>query len=195
MLFTVSFYHFLFSRYLGLAKRRFSSDVLVPFPDSSDLYSRVKLVMLVMDNLLLISTIYVASQFSSYVCEVVLGIFWPRGPKITFARGFTSRFVLELTAGTASQNNYLCWWLNSIGERNISQLLWLEMTLFRQKSIAWNIKTFITQLKHMLFCQNKKFLKAYNLVLLFLRKINVFYFGRGSWHGDPFLLQSWAEKW
>ena len=75
MLFTVPFYHFLFSRYLVLAKRRFTSDIFVPFPDSNDLYSRAKLVMLVVDNLLLISTIYVASQFSSYVCEVVLGIF------------------------------------------------------------------------------------------------------------------------
>ena len=39
MLFTVLFYHFLFSRYLGLIKSHFSSDILVPFPDSSDLYS------------------------------------------------------------------------------------------------------------------------------------------------------------
>ena len=42
VLFTVPFYHFLFSRYLGLTKRHFSSDILVPFPDSSDLYSRVR---------------------------------------------------------------------------------------------------------------------------------------------------------
>ena len=41
VLFTVPFYHFLFSRYLGLTKRHFSSDIFVPFPDSSDLYSRV----------------------------------------------------------------------------------------------------------------------------------------------------------
>ena len=40
VLFTVPFYHFLFSRYLGLTKRHFLSDILVPFPDSSDLYSR-----------------------------------------------------------------------------------------------------------------------------------------------------------
>ena len=40
VLFTVLFYHFLFSRYLGLSKHHFSSDILVPFPDSSDLYSR-----------------------------------------------------------------------------------------------------------------------------------------------------------
>ena len=39
VLFTVPFYHFLFSRYLGLTKRHFSLDILVPFPDSSDLYS------------------------------------------------------------------------------------------------------------------------------------------------------------
>ena len=42
VLFTVSFYHFLFSRYLELAERHFSSDILVPFPDSGVLYSRVK---------------------------------------------------------------------------------------------------------------------------------------------------------
>ena len=39
VLFAVSVYHFLFSKYLDLTKRHFSSDVLVPFPDSSDLYS------------------------------------------------------------------------------------------------------------------------------------------------------------
>ena len=33
MLFTVPFYHFLFSRYLDLTKRHFLSDILVPFPD------------------------------------------------------------------------------------------------------------------------------------------------------------------
>ena len=41
MLFAVPFYDFLFSRYLDLTKRHFLSDILVPFPDSSDLYSRV----------------------------------------------------------------------------------------------------------------------------------------------------------
>ena len=40
VLFTVSFYHFLFSRYLELAERHFWSDILVPFPDSGVLYSR-----------------------------------------------------------------------------------------------------------------------------------------------------------
>ena len=39
-LFTVSFYQFLFSRYLELAERHFSSDILVPFPNSGVLYSR-----------------------------------------------------------------------------------------------------------------------------------------------------------
>ena len=39
VLFAVSVYHFLFSKYLDLTKCHFSSDVLVPFPDSSDLYS------------------------------------------------------------------------------------------------------------------------------------------------------------
>ena len=41
MLFTVLFYHFLFSRYLDLTKPHFSSDILVPFPYWSNLYSRV----------------------------------------------------------------------------------------------------------------------------------------------------------
>ena len=45
MLFTVPFYHFLFSRYLDLTKRHFSSDILVPFPDSSNLYSRAYVVL------------------------------------------------------------------------------------------------------------------------------------------------------
>ena len=40
VLFTVPFYHFLFSRYLDLKERHFSSDILVPLPDSSDLYSQ-----------------------------------------------------------------------------------------------------------------------------------------------------------
>ena len=38
LLFTVPFYHFLFSRYLHLTKRHFSSDILVSFLDLSDLY-------------------------------------------------------------------------------------------------------------------------------------------------------------
>ena len=37
--FTVSFYHFSFSRYLELAERLFSFDILVPFPDAGVLYS------------------------------------------------------------------------------------------------------------------------------------------------------------
>ena len=45
VLFTVPFYHFLFSRYLDLTKRHFSSDILVPFPDSSNLYSRAYVVL------------------------------------------------------------------------------------------------------------------------------------------------------
>ena len=40
VLFTVPFYHFSFSRYLELAEHHFSSDILVPFPDSEVLYSR-----------------------------------------------------------------------------------------------------------------------------------------------------------
>ena len=40
VLFTVPFYHFSFSRYLEIAERHFSSDILVPFPDLGVLYSR-----------------------------------------------------------------------------------------------------------------------------------------------------------
>ena len=40
VIFTVSFYHFLFSRYLELAERHFSSVILVPFPDSGVLCNR-----------------------------------------------------------------------------------------------------------------------------------------------------------
>ena len=43
---TVPFYHFLFSRYLDLTKCHFLSDILVPFPDSNDLYSGVMLPFL-----------------------------------------------------------------------------------------------------------------------------------------------------
>ena len=39
VLFTVPFYYIVLSRYLGLTKRHFSSDILVPFPDLSDFYS------------------------------------------------------------------------------------------------------------------------------------------------------------
>ena len=37
VLFAVPFYHFLLLRYLVLAERHFSSDILVPFPDSRNL--------------------------------------------------------------------------------------------------------------------------------------------------------------
>ena len=40
VLFTAPFFNFLFSRYLDLTERHFSSDFQVPFPDSTDLYSR-----------------------------------------------------------------------------------------------------------------------------------------------------------
>ena len=40
VLFTVSFYHFLFLRYLELAEHHFLSDILVPFPGSGFFYSR-----------------------------------------------------------------------------------------------------------------------------------------------------------
>ena len=35
----VPIYHFLFSRYLDLTKCHFSGDILVPFPDLSNLHS------------------------------------------------------------------------------------------------------------------------------------------------------------
>ena len=39
-LFTACFYHFLFWRYWNSSMTRFSSDILLPFPDSNDLNSR-----------------------------------------------------------------------------------------------------------------------------------------------------------
>ena len=39
MVFTVFFYHFLFSRNLYLTKRHFSSDILLVFPEWSDFYT------------------------------------------------------------------------------------------------------------------------------------------------------------
>ena len=39
-LFTACFYHFLFWRYLNSSMTRFSSDILLPFPNSNDLNSR-----------------------------------------------------------------------------------------------------------------------------------------------------------
>ena len=39
MLFIVSFYYFFFSRYFDLTKHHFLSDILVQFPDSSNLHS------------------------------------------------------------------------------------------------------------------------------------------------------------
>ena len=41
VLFAVPFYHFLFSRSLDLSECHFLSDTLVPYPDSSNLYSYV----------------------------------------------------------------------------------------------------------------------------------------------------------
>ena len=45
VLFTVHFYHFLFSRYLTLTKCHFLSDILVPFPDSNNLYSHEDVII------------------------------------------------------------------------------------------------------------------------------------------------------
>ena len=39
MLFTIPFYHFLFLTYFDLAEHHFLSDILVAFPDLSDLYT------------------------------------------------------------------------------------------------------------------------------------------------------------
>ena len=44
MLFRLPFYHFLLTRYLNLTERHFLSDILVPLPDFSNLYSREYLV-------------------------------------------------------------------------------------------------------------------------------------------------------
>ena len=72
--------------------------------------------------------------------------------------------------------------------------LWLEMALFRKKQrkyrkIQKNIHNSAT--KHMIFCKNKKVLKAQDLVLLFLKRI-VFYFGHDPWR--PHFCTSQARK-
>ena len=68
VLFTVSFYHFLFSRYLELAERHFSSDILVPFPDSGVLYIRGftmgKLVITMI--MTMVNQVFVAPWLHSY---------------------------------------------------------------------------------------------------------------------------------
>ena len=50
---------------------------------------------------------------------------------------------------------------------------------FQQKSITQNIKIQLSQ--NVIFWSNKKFLKAYDLVLLFLEEKKVFCFGHGPW--------------
>ena len=75
---------------------------------------------------------------------------------------------------------------HSMYHATMTELLWLGMTLFQQKSIARNRQTFITQPKHMIFCQNKKVLKGYNLVLSILKKL---FFVLGVAHGEPIFAQ------
>ena len=65
VLFTVPFYHFLFLRYLVLAERHFSSDILVPIPDSSNLYSRV---IVLFDS-------YLATSVAGLVYSQIFNIF------------------------------------------------------------------------------------------------------------------------
>ena len=63
------------------------------------------------------------SRFEQFVqpCQrplsVVLGLFLPRGPKITFVRGFNIRFVLELLLVLHLKT--IKFKLHSIGDRNI----------------------------------------------------------------------------
>ena len=45
----------------------------------------------------------------------------------------------------------------------------------------------MAQPRHMIFCQNKKVLKAYDLVLLFVKK--KLFFVLGMAHGDPIFAQ------
>ena len=64
---------------------------------------------------------------------------------------------------------------------------------FQQKSFTQHRKTYITQPKHMLFCQNKEVLKAQDLVLLFQKKKLFFVLGVAQ-HGDPSFAQVGPKK-
>ena len=66
------------------------------------------------------------------------------------------------------------------------------MTLFWQKNITQDRKWFITQSKHMIFWLNKKFLKADNLLLLFLQK--KLFFILSVAHTDLFFVQIGPKK-
>ena len=65
----------------------------------------------------------------------------------------------------------------------ISQLLWVEMTLFCLKASHKMEKTFINSAETYEILIKKKFLKAYDLVLLFLKK--KIFFGVAHAHGVP----------
>ena len=78
MLFKVPFYHFLFSRYLHFTKCHFWSDILFPFPDSSNLYSHVQYAKIEKAfllrerkaNILTLFSIYQITKFQYYIAKV-----------------------------------------------------------------------------------------------------------------------------
>ena len=77
-------------------------------------------------------------------------------------------------------------------KQHMTQLLWLEMTLFSKiKSITQYRKTFITQPKHIFFLFKQKGLSLGSDFTISEKK--VFCFGRGLW-GPHFYCTSWTEK-
>ena len=69
--FAVPFYHFLFSRYLDLTKCHFSSDILVPFPDLSNLYSHVTTQGGHLQNVWFVSLYFKISKTTSLLLSII----------------------------------------------------------------------------------------------------------------------------
>ena len=89
VLFTVSFYHSLFSRYLDLTECLFLSDILVPFPDSSDLYSCVAWYMQLVRPIQEIFNVGVSKCKQKYLqaCDLVQFVFSFCSNFITLLKG------------------------------------------------------------------------------------------------------------
>ena len=98
LLFTVPFYHFLFSRYLDLTECHFSSATLVPFPDSSDLYSRDPT-----------STSHILQKSSNFCCKINIfeKIKWFFASNITLVLRFmiSNKFYYVQTGKVVNSKN------------------------------------------------------------------------------------------
>ena len=96
VLFTVPFYHFLFLRYFVLAEHYFSSDILVPFPDSSNLSKvtqNLKIRVYSMQNFLKLDRKKIsdpkALTFGVWDLKTSLGQFGPKA----FGKGLSKPLV------------------------------------------------------------------------------------------------------